>query len=185
MGMLQAGLKPREPRIKVLVPCRLNLDGAWDDACIHNVSSRGLLIASDTVPQRGDYVEIRRGTLVVVGRVAWSKQRFFGIRTQDRVSVDALVNEPRRTTRPPSASQPAERRAQARLASEGRAARRAERSRERSAAMQFGLIAVAGAVAALFVATQVHQLLSRPFAAMRGVFPDDGNAAQAGIVPAE
>ncbi|RZM10031.1 MAG: PilZ domain-containing protein, partial [Sphingomonas sp.] len=101
LTLLQGGVRPREPRTKVLVPCRLNVDGAWSDACVHNVSSRGMLMAADAAPRPGSYVEVRRGTLLIVGRVMWRQDRCFGIRTQDRISVDALVSEPRRRTAPP------------------------------------------------------------------------------------
>ncbi|WP_298090113.1 PilZ domain-containing protein [uncultured Sphingomonas sp.] len=161
--MLSA-FRPREPRTKVFVPCRLNLSGAWGDACIHNVSSRGLLIAADQKPQTGDYIEVRRGTLVIIGRVMWRKDRFFGVRTQDRVSAEALTREARLTARPGGGTNSdQERRTRARLIAEGRAARRAETSRHRSSALQYAVFAAAGCATAIVIALEVHDALASPF----------------------
>lgn len=162
-----SALRPREPRTKVFVPCRLNLSGTWGDACIHNVSSRGLLIAADHAPDTGDYIEVRRGTLVIIGRVMWRKDRFFGVRTQDRVSAEALTREARLATRPSGRTESdQERRTRARLVAEGRVARRVETSRHRSSAFQYAVFAIAGTATAVVIALEVHDALASPFAAI-------------------
>jgi hypothetical protein len=51
------------------VPCRMNVNGKWSSGCIHDVSDHGLLISSMEPPPAGSYVDIRRGTLIIVGRV--------------------------------------------------------------------------------------------------------------------
>ena len=167
-----AQLRPREPRTSVLVPCRLNHGSHWIDGCVHNVSSRGMLLAADDAPDTGAYIDIRRGTLVIIARVMWRKGRFFGVRTQDRIDVSTLVNEPRRNRPPVADGTPAERRSTARLAAEGRAARRAEDSQRWAARLQFVLIVGAGTAMALLAADYVYDLLVRPAdaigAAMRG-----------------
>lgn len=143
----------------------MNHNGGWLDACIHNVSSRGMLVASDGDVKPGDYLDIRRGTLVIIGRVVWAKDRYFGVRTQDRISVDALVGEPRRTTRPPAGEQP-ERRGTTRYASEAQAAHRAERSRQLSSVMQYGLLVCAAVVAAVAAGSHVYGLLDSSMASV-------------------
>ncbi|PAX06526.1 PilZ domain-containing protein [Sphingomonas lenta] len=165
---MQAGLRPREPRVKVLVPCRMNVSGRWVDVCVHNASSRGLLVAADEAPGTGAYIDIRRGTLVIIGRVVWRKGRFFGVRTQDRLSVQALVSEPRRGPHGASASSPLseERRTQSRLAAEGRVARRVEHSRQTSSRLQFGFLVLAAAAIAMFMADEVGLMLAQPLTAV-------------------
>jgi hypothetical protein len=156
--LMPSGLRPREPRTRVVVPCRLNLKGSWSDGCIHNVSSRGLLIASDNPPPQGSYVDIRRGSLVIIARVAWQRDRFFGVRTQDRISVESLISEPRRASAPAGS---AERRAQARHMADAAVARRIERHRQLSSLFQYGSIAGVAAATAVFGAIEVHDFLSR------------------------
>jgi hypothetical protein len=170
LALLQNGLRPREPRTKVLVPCRLNIAGAWADACIHNVSSRGMLVATDAAAPPGSYVEIRRGTLVLIGRVVWREGRFFGVRTQDRISVEALVGEPRRTTAPPRPGQNSadERRSDRRLVVEGRRARQVERNRHHSAAMQFAVLLLGGAAAAILAGYEVYGVLGQSLGVVSG-----------------
>lgn len=150
----------------------MNADGRWTDACIHNASSRGLLVAADDAPTSGSYVDIRRGSLVIIGRVVWRKGRFFGVRTQDRVVVQALVDEPRRgaATAPTST---VDRRTSARLTSEGRMARRVERSRRIASMAQFGFLAASAAAAAAVMAGEVGATLSRPLAAVTASLNDD------------
>lgn len=138
----------------------------WIDVCIHNMSSRGLMAGTDTPPKVGSYVEIRRGTQVIVGRVMWSRGRFFGIRSQDRLSVKAFVAEPRLAGRPPPADaadpHSADRRAERRLADEARLARRVERSRTFASMFQYGVMAAVVLAAAGIGASTVYDVLSKP-----------------------
>lgn len=87
-------MKPREPRVKCVIKARMRVDGGWTDVCIRNISSRGMLLQAGSPPRRGTYLEIYRGRHVAVARVAWTKDRSFGIHTQDRLDVQAIINEP-------------------------------------------------------------------------------------------
>ena len=116
----------------------------WGDVCILNISSRGLQLQTARPPERGAYVEVRRGPHVIVGRVAWSKHHRFGIRSQDALFVDAIIAEPgdAEAQRGPVAYVPVERRTVPRPAAS------AERSRVAARAFEFacvGLVVVAGA----------------------------------------
>ncbi|WP_221364228.1 PilZ domain-containing protein [Sphingomonas jinjuensis] len=167
MTALQSGLRPREPRVKVVVPCRMNVNGAWSDACIHNVSSRGLLVAgAKGAPAVGSYVDIRRGSLVMIGRVMWQKDRFFGVRVQDKVNARALVAEPRGRRKASRDGSEVSRSARA-LAHEGNVARRVERSRAIAAAFQSSLLVLGGGGAAVFVALEVYEALAAPMETVR------------------
>ena len=64
---------------------------AWSDVCIVNLSSRGAGLQCACPPVRGTYVEIRRGSHVLVGQVMWSAGHRFGVRTQDRLAVNAII----------------------------------------------------------------------------------------------
>lgn len=163
--MLRAGaeFRNRESRRQVLIPCRMKSVRGWGDACIHNISSRGMMIAGDDTLKAGEYIDIRRGRQVVVGRVVWQRGRFSGIRTQDVISADALVNEPRQEGKPISPTCRDERRdARNRLVSEIDAARRMERSRSISSGLQFGALCIFGLAAAATIAVQVSTMLTAP-----------------------
>lgn len=84
-------VKPREPRRNVLIAARMRDGDGWCDANILNLSSRGLALHSVRLPSRGTYVEVRRGSHVIVGRVIWARAGRFGLCVQDRLEVDSLV----------------------------------------------------------------------------------------------
>ncbi len=164
---LQVGYKARETRYPVLIQARMHAGASWTDVVIHNLSAHGALVACDDAPDRGTYIDIRRGQQTIVGRVIWRKDRFFGIRAQESIDIAVITNEPRLTRRPAASkdsdvSQP-DRRAQARMNSDAEVARQLERSRRWSSAFQFILFVAAGLFAAGFAATYIFEALSRPF----------------------
>jgi hypothetical protein len=142
------------------VPCRIDLGGVWIDGCIHNVSARGLMVSANRLPKAGAYVDIRRGTLVIIGRVAWAEGRRFGVRTQDVISATMLVNEPVLDSKP-SARQSDDRRTTGRAKASLSAAQRLDRSRQLSSRLQFVILIAAGLGAALLAATQVYHILAQ------------------------
>lgn len=142
------------------MPCRIDLGGVWIDGCIHNVSARGLMVSANRLPKAGAYVDIRRGTLVIIGRVAWAEGRRFGVRTQDIISATMLVNEPVLDSKP-SARQADDRRTSGRAKASLSAAQRSDRSRQLSSRLQFVILIAAGLGAALLAATQVYHILAQ------------------------
>ncbi|PCG14694.1 PilZ domain-containing protein [Sphingomonas adhaesiva] len=168
LAKMQAGFRPREERITVLIPSRMRLGASWVDVVIHNVSSRGFMAGCDTPPEPGAYIEVRRGTIVLVGRVRWGKGRFFGVQTQDRISIKALIDEPRHASRPVKTDehQAQERRAETRMMHEARMARRVERSRAFSSAFQYAIMGLAGLAAAGLGASFVYDSLVKPTATL-------------------
>ncbi|QXT37465.1 PilZ domain-containing protein [Sphingomonas sanguinis] len=165
MGRSGSGYKNREARRQVLIPCRIKSVRGWGDACIHNISSRGMMIACDDPLAPGEYLDLRRGSQVVIGRVVWRRDRFSGVRTQDVISAEAMINEPRLEAKP-NGSRRSEERCVTRqgMAGEIDAARRMERSRSLSQAMQFGALGIFGLVAAVTIATQIGHVLAAPTA---------------------
>jgi hypothetical protein len=137
----------------------------WTDICIKNMSSRGLMAETEAPPRRGSYVEIRRGQQVIIGRIIWAEGNRFGLRAQDRVDIDAIVNEPRLARKPASATQAgpgAERRRDPDRRRLEDIAARAEQSRRRSATFQFLIVVGLGVLAATILASEVYKVLSIP-----------------------
>lgn len=157
-------------RLKELsVPCRLNVSGTWSNGCIHGVSDKGLLISSISPPAIGTYVDIRRGTLVIIGRVVSSGGGRFRVRTQDPVTASALVNEPVLTRRPATS----DRRSAAREKSGRSAVQQADRNRQRSSAFQFACFTIIGLGIAYFAASWCYEALAVPFEAVADVLAGD------------
>ena len=129
---------------------------AWSDVCLVNLSSRGAGLQCATPPSAGTYVEIKRGSnVVIVGRVAWSSGHRFGIRTQDVIWVNAVLNDVAIEQAPAAA---VERRAVARTANDH------ERSRVLARRMQASFVLTAAACSALVLGSVVRSAVARPMA---------------------
>lgn len=155
-----SSLKSREPRISVVVPARMRFGAHWSDACILNVSSRGLLIHAPQLPQRGSYVELRRGDQVIIGRVMWAKGARAGLRAQDRVPVEAIVTSKGSQALRLTAQngRPVERR---------RSARTHERSRLRGRIFEFASIVAIGAILSVGLVSIVSRAVAEPLSQVR------------------
>ncbi len=157
-----ATLKPREPRRTLLADARMRLDDKWADVRIRNASAHGMMVETEAPPQRGSYIEIRRGALIVIGRVAWSRGTRFGLRSQDVIDVDALLS-------------PAQQGSGASCKSGASGERRRDpsrlrhgpdseaRSRHIASALQYAVFGGAAIISAVTAALLVGDVLSRPF----------------------
>src|SRR5215213_7636016 len=85
------GQRPRELRRRVLLPARIRTSAGWGDACILNISSRGLLIHSNGKASDDGVVELRHGPLVITARVAWRNGQRIGLASEERLPVDQIV----------------------------------------------------------------------------------------------
>ena len=72
----------------------MRVDATWNDVCILNISPRGMSLQTATPPPRGAYLDIRRGRHDITARVMWSRNHRFGVRTQDPLVVDDVINQP-------------------------------------------------------------------------------------------
>jgi hypothetical protein len=154
-------MKPRENRQKVMVKARMLSGTSWQDICILNCSAHGLGIQSATPPNRGTYVEIRRGRQTIVARVAWSKGHRAGLRSQDTIFVTALLND----QAPPSRGNGEalrERRYQPRPTAVAHA-----ENRFLGRTMEFACVAIMGGAIALAGASAVSQALARPMSSVQ------------------
>lgn len=154
--------KPREQRKSVNLTVRVRSDYGWGDARIRNVSSRGMMVLCEAPPKRGSYVEIRRGSCVVVGRIVWAAGDSFGLQSQDKIDLADLANPPAH-----AAGAKGERRKTPRT--RGGPARHAPTIAEREAASariaraaNFIAIAVIGAGFAMVVADTAVETLASP-----------------------
>jgi hypothetical protein len=158
---LAGGLKPREPRRKVLVKARMRLNGAWGEVYIRDISSRGMLLHGANAPTRGTYIEVSRGRHTVVARVVWASEHRFGAQAQGRINIEAVLGEPDLSAldfKAASLRGPGfERRSSPRTLSP---AHQLQLSRSRSSAIQFVVLAGLG----MFSATMASEMVTRAFA---------------------
>jgi hypothetical protein len=152
-------MRPREQRRKVLIRARMKTGTGWHDACIVDLSKRGVGLQAASAPSRGDYVEIRRGLHVIVARVVWSRGHRFGVAAQDDLPVANIASDraPIVDRRPAPGTGVADRRRLPRSFEE-----KAERSRRRGHRLQFLFAAFAGMAAATIAGAEVRQALASP-----------------------
>lgn len=134
----------------------MKVGAGWDDTCILNISSSGLMLQSAHPPRRGSYLEIRRGALIIIAKVMWSESHRFGVKTQDALPIDAIVGDG-------AAPQHGEGMRVGERRSSPRAALPTEqRCRHGGRLMEYGFVIALGVASAGLVATEVHALLSAP-----------------------
>jgi len=135
-----------------MVRARLHADRGECDACILDISTRGLSASAATPPARGEFVEFRIGKNNLVGLVKWSGERRFGIAFRERISVIAAI----------SGEGDLVMQTRQRARREGPDRRRAEVQPGRGRKLEFLVLAAAGVIAAIvltnIVGTALHSL---------------------------
>jgi hypothetical protein len=153
-------MKAREERRRVVLPVRMRVGAGWDDACILDISSRGLMIRAQAPVARGSYVELRKGEHAIVARVVWQDERRLGLCTQDRLEVEQILSG-----KPAAAVQLVSTKLRT---SERRSVPRShEESRTRARLFEFATVALFGASLAALAFTIVHDTLARPLELVR------------------
>jgi len=152
--------RPRELRRRVVLPARMRMDSSWCDACILNISSRGLMIHVGGGAPNGDTVELRRGHHVIVARVVWRDGSRAGLHSDDRLPVEEILS----LSQAPALQLTADvafvdRRKQPR--------REHEYSRWRARWFEFASVTMVGAGLAATVFSIVESALSKPMDAVR------------------
>ena len=148
---------PRELRRRVALPARLRCGASWSDACILNVSNRGLMIYAAR-PLDGDTLELQRGDHVIRCRVAWRDGMRFGLQAEDRVPVDEIMTLSQTYSLQLVAS------GQAAALPRGNWAA-ADTNRMRGRALEFIAVGIIAAALALSASAMVQSVLSKPLAA--------------------
>ena len=141
----------------------MRVGSAWRDACILDLSSRGLMIQASNPPPGGSYLELRRGRHVIIARVMWSRDRRAGLRAQDELPTDAIIAEPDRSDGPLIV--PGGERRATPVARVPRATAH-ERSRWRSRAWEFASLALVGLTFATLAYGAVAAVLEKPLLAV-------------------
>jgi len=139
----------------VMLPARMRSASGWSDACILNVSSRGLLIYSAGAAQPGSFVEVRRGAQLVVARVAWRQNQRIGLSCPDPVPIEEIITNDAVATavRVCGGDASLDRRRQQRTA---------DKSRARARAAEFLAIVLIVTAMAGAAAVYVQQALAKP-----------------------
>jgi hypothetical protein len=91
-GASAGALRAREERRTVVLQARLRGERGWGDACILNLSSRGLLVYSTTTVRPGNFVELCRGEQVIVARVVWRNSRRIGLCAREPLAIEAVIS---------------------------------------------------------------------------------------------
>lgn len=82
---------PRESRREVVIPAQMRTKGGWSDVTIRNISPHGIMLLAPFPPKPGTYVEVRKASLALVGRVIWVKGKTLGIQLIERLNFNALL----------------------------------------------------------------------------------------------
>lgn len=157
----------------------MRLDGVWRDVCVRNISSRGMLLQAGSAPHRGTYVEVYRGKHVIVARVAWSKDNRFGVQTQERLNIQAILGEPDlsgTSYKDAVKKQPTYERRSAPRPTEAELRWRAEQSRFTSKALEFACIAAVGGSIAFALFDTMSDTFSKPLASVSAALTASADA---------
>lgn len=162
-------VKTREERQKVMIRARMRSGLQWQDVCILNLSSHGVGIQTAAPPERGAYVEIRRGPNVIIARVAWAKGHRVGLKSQDPIFIPAIVKETPVAPAPgaPATARPVERRRQRRHGSAH------DDSRFKARALEFAGFAAAAVLLAAILFGAVEQSLAQPLSRITAALGED------------
>ncbi len=84
-------VKDREDRTRTMLRATLRDGGAERDACVLDLSHRGLMATATPAPKRGAYITLKVGRHELDGQVQWSEGRRFGLRLRERIDVLAVL----------------------------------------------------------------------------------------------
>jgi hypothetical protein len=151
--------RPRELRRRVVLPARIRHGASWSDACILNMSSRGLLIHTSRPAPAGAEIELRRGEHMIVARVMWRDGAKAGLQADDRLPVeDIMTFGQAQGLQLTAGGGRVERRVQPRLD---------ERHRWRAKALEFAGVITVGVSLASAAVLLVEEAFARPLAAVQ------------------
>ncbi|MGI8612102.1 MAG: hypothetical protein ACR2KH_07535 [Sphingomicrobium sp.] len=128
-----------------------------------------MIKAASRPPQRGSYVELRRGARIIIGRVMWAKEDRFGLSTQDQLDVESIIAVPDGGA-DSTGSSPASVASYERRSAVRRHATAFERSRQWSRAFEFMCITVFAVAGCMVAFGAVTKLFAAPMAAVEQGF---------------
>ncbi|WP_271077326.1 PilZ domain-containing protein [Aurantiacibacter sp. MUD61] len=91
--MLAGGEQSRvETRHTAMLQAKMRDQRSTRPVRVGDISPKGMLVVSDHPPSRGDFVDITIGGHHLAGQVRWVQGRRFGIRTRERIDVQAVLS---------------------------------------------------------------------------------------------
>lgn len=149
-------IRPREDRRRTILPAQVRDGTGWADACILNISSRGLLIHARCSAPPGSQIKLKRGGYLLVGKVIWRSRERIGVCSPYPLPVDELISSEAASADLPALSGTIEiERPRKQRSSE-------DRSRAFSRAVEFLSLVLVGTVLAAATAVHAYQALSNP-----------------------
>jgi hypothetical protein len=148
----------------VVLPARVRIGARWSDACILNLSSRGLMIRTGNGVDQGSVVEVRRGDHAIFARVIWRDGSKAGLHTDECLPVEEIMTLAQAGALQVTAADS--------LAMERRRKQRPihQDSRQRARIIQFvGTIAIAVGLS-MAVLSMVYQAFARPLSIIAAAF---------------
>ena len=87
----RASDRPRELRRRVMLPARVRAAAGWSDACILNLSSRGMMIKATAAALRSDEIELWHQQHVIVATIVWREGTRAGLRAEGPLPVEEIM----------------------------------------------------------------------------------------------
>jgi hypothetical protein len=157
--------RSRELRRRVILPARVRHSAGWADACILNVSSRGLMIEAARPAPLGDTVEVHRGAQRIIARVVWRDGTRSGLQVDEHLPVEEILS----FSNAPGLQLTAR---DAALVDRRVKPRAAEVSRQRGRAIEYiGVVAIAASLCAGGV-IMLEEAFATPMTAIAQVLPN-------------
>jgi hypothetical protein len=133
----------------------------WNDACILNISSRGLQIHASRCVPKGDSIELWRGDIVITARVVWRSGARAGLQSDECIPVEDIMSLGQSPALRLTAGNPRERRVRHRSHAE---------SRIQARTFEFLSIAAIAATLSSGLFLIVLDVLARPLAVVQRAF---------------
>ena len=141
-----------------MLPARVRTTAGWSDACILNLSSRGLMVRAHFVTLEDGFVELWHGDHAISARIVWREGLKAGLQADDPIPVEQILS----ISSAPSLQLSAD-------PYRGRDRRKRPRSdsRVRGRVFEFASIAIVAAALALGFCFWVGEALAQPLTLIR------------------
>jgi len=151
--------RPRELRRRVVLPARLRSGNSWNDVCILNISSRGLMIQASRTAEPGATVELTRGAYVISATVMWREGPRAGLQVEGQIPVDDILT----LSKEPGLQLTA---VDSRLVEQRPKAASHEQSRLQARLFEFAGVAVIAGALCIAALAMLEEAFARPMAAI-------------------
>jgi hypothetical protein len=75
-----------------MLPARVRTAAGWSDACILNVSSRGLMVRAPLVALESGFVELWHGDHAISARIVWRDGLKAGLQAEGPIPVEQILS---------------------------------------------------------------------------------------------